>query len=166
MDFMKAYDARGAAETPIELELRDPATGDVIMNGKKPCIVLIKGATSRSVQEGLRQEALERARKAKAANGGAGDEPEARVVADLHEDSIKSALRLIAGFKNIETGDGDGLRPLTLDDAQAFLDLNFFSMAHIMRKPGDDAWHGASFAQQIVDAATEDARFLRTRKTA
>lgn len=164
MDFFKAFDARSAAETPIELELRDPATGHVILNGSAPCIVQIKGAASRSVQEGLRQEALERARMAKAAKGKDGA-PDTQLVADLHDNACKSAARLITGFRNMQTGtaDGTGLRALTLDDVAAFLDLNFFSLGHALKKADDDDWRNPSFAQQILDAAADDARFLSQR---
>lgn len=164
MDFMKTFDARGAAETPVELELRNPATGEAITSDGKPCIVMIRGAASRSVQDGLRQEATERARKAKGKDGKTDTDPQ--MVSDLHDSACRSASRLITGFRNMQTADGKGARALTLDDVPAFLDLTFFSMAHALRKPDDETWHGPSFAQQIIDAATDDARFLARSATA
>lgn len=165
MDFLKTYDARSAAETPITLELRDPATGDVIMNGDGPCMVMIKGAASRSVQEGLKQEALERARLAKSAKGKDG-QADTQIVADLHENACRSAARLITGFRNMQTTGPNGLRDLTPDDAAGFLDLNFFSIAHALKQADDDGWRHPSFAQQILDAAGDDARFLAKRTSA
>lgn len=160
MDFLKSHDARSAAETPIEVELRDPATGEVIMDGAKPCIVLVKGAASRSVQESLRQDALERARKAKAAKAEKGED-DTRVIADLHADSIRAAARLVVGFVNMRTSDEKGeMRDLTVADVAAVMDLNLFSLAHAMRDPDDAAWRKPSFAQQVLDAASDDARFL------
>lgn len=165
MDFLKDYDARGAAEIPVELELRDPATGDVIMNGKKPCVVLVKGASSRSMQESIRQEAAERARKIKDADGaGDDDKGDNQLVSDLHESTCKSAARLVAGFVNMQTRGPDGPRDLTLEDVPVFLDLNFFSLAHAIRKADDPAWRHPSFAQQIIDAATDDSRFLAKQR--
>jgi hypothetical protein len=85
------------------------------------------------------------------------------------------AASLIAGFKNLETEDEGGKRPLTAGDAEAFVSLNRLSEEHHFRKmipltQNDDetdedfatrkekiekAWLGASFAQQVIDAADE-----------
>lgn len=148
MDFLKTLDARTAAETPRELHLRHPATGEPIFDGELPCIVLVKGASSRTVQAAIREDEM-------AAMKG-GEKPDAQSLEDMHNRSVKAATRLIAGFVGMET---EG-RAMTLDDAPKFLDLTLISVQHLMRKPGDGEWHRPSFAQQILDFAHDDANFL------
>lgn len=160
MDFLKQYDARGAAETARPLELRDQATGEVIENNGKPCIVMVKGASSRAVQAELRRDELERAKKAKAA-AKTGTQVDTNTAQDMHEATVKAALRLIVGFGNMQTTGEDGkARDLTVEDAPALLDLNFISMAHLMREKDVEHWTKPSFAQQILEFAQDDADFL------
>lgn len=182
MDFLKAYDARSAAETPREMELRDQVTGEVITNNGKPCIVLVKGASSRTIQAALRNDEIARARKAQKASEDGEVDP--NTMQDLHENTCKAAVRLIAGFKNMQSSGEDGKpRDLTADDAAAFCDLTFISMAHLLRdtiapvrRPKEDvdayqarleafkAWKKPSFAQQVLDFSNDDARFLEKPK--
>lgn len=160
MDFLKAYDARTAAETARPMELRDQATGEVITNGDKPCIVMVKGSSSRAVQAQLRADEMDRAKvaKAAAAKGGSVD---TNTALDMHEATVKSALRLIVGFANMQTaGENGKARDLTLDDAPALLDLNFISVSHLMRTKDAEGWTKPSFAQQVLDFAQDDADFL------
>ena len=160
MDFLKAFDARGAAETAREMELRDQSTGEIITNGGKPCIVLVKGASSRTIQAALREDEIARAKKAKAAKD-AGGEVDTQTAEDLHQATCKAASRFIAGFKNMQTVGEDGkARDLTADDIPAFIDLTFISLPHLMREKGDDEWRKPSFAQQVLDFAQDDAAFL------
>ena len=157
MDFLKAYDA---AETAREMELRDQATGEVITSGGKPCIVLVKGQASRSIQASIRNDEIERAKKAKAAKD-AGGEIDTQVAEDLHQTTSSAAARLIAGFKNMQTVGEDGKpRDLTVEDVAAFVDLTFISVPHLMREPSDTTWRKPSFAQQVLDFAQDDAAFL------
>lgn len=178
MDFLKTHDARSAAETPIEYHLRFPSTGEPIFDGDKPCIVLLKGASSRSAQEAMRQEEMERIRTAKAAKG---KPEEAQAMEDLHKTLCKAAARFIVGFVNMQTTGEDGdMRAMTPEDAPAFLDLYFISVPHLMRAQnapkraaGEDdetfaarkeayaaEWLKPNFAQQIIEAAADDAAFL------
>lgn len=166
MDFLKQYDARAAAENAREMELRDQSTGEIITNGGKPCIVLVKGASSRSIQAELRRDEIERAKKAKAAKNADGD-VDTRTAEDLHETTCKAAARFIAGFKNMQTAGEDGkARDLTKDDAAAFCDLTFISMAHLMKDEDTKGWTKPSFAQQVLDFAQDDAAFLAKSATA
>ena len=148
MDFT-ALDSRTASETPRPLHIKHQATGEAICDGEKPCIVLVLGSASRSVQAAIKDQARTDMKNAKTA------QDEARALEDLQAAMIVAASRLIVGFENISRGD----KPATKDDAKWFLDLNFVSMAHQMRKT-DDEWTKPSFAQQVLDFAAEDAGFL------
>lgn len=170
MDFMKQYDARGAAEIARKVPILDKDTGEHITNGGKGCYMLIKGSSSRSVQAQMRAEAMEdRRAKAerekaagKSAKGKAEPEDDDATVQRLHEQLVKAAVRLCDGFENVQTLDENGkVRGLTKSDAPAFFDLNFISMTHLMKKEDTEGWTKPSFAQQAVDAAQEDADFLK-----
>jgi hypothetical protein len=184
MDFLKSYDARAAAENLIEYELRDQASGEIIKSGKKPCIVLIRStmseeilAADRAEKNAAMKEAFRRARTK-------GDKSEDADV-DFDWSKIEAAVndravKLIAGFKNMQTADGDAVRDLTEADAAAFVALNRISEEHHWRRvipigQNDDEsdeefdarkerikaeWLRPSFAQQVVDAASEHADFL------
>ena len=161
MDFLKTYDTRGAAEAARPLELRDQLTGEVITADGKPCIVLVKGASSRSAQAELRRDEIARAKAAKDAGG----EPDARTAEDMHQATCQAAARFIVGFQNIQTMQDGKARDLTLDDVKAFLDLNFISMPHLMRDKKTEGWTKPSFAQQVLDRAQDDADFLSKSTT-
>lgn len=162
MDFMKRYDARSAAEAVTEYQILDQETGDPISNGEKPCIVLLRGSAARSVQSAIREEEIAKMQAAKK-----GAKPDPQALEDLHRSTIKSAMRLIVGFKNMQTRGADGkLRDLTIEDAEAFLDLTFISLPHLLRKAGDDEWTKPSFAQQIIEAGAQGDRFFKAASTA
>ena len=191
MDFLKEYDARAAAENLIEYELRDQATGKVITNGKKPCVVLIRSTMSeeilsadRAEKNAAMTEAFRRARAAKNEGG----EAEASVDFDwsrIEEQINNRAIRLIAGFRNMQTKGDSGPRELTVEDVSAFVALNRISEDHhwrrvipLVKNDGEkerdfvkrkakveNEWLQASFAQQIVDAASEHAALLGKRVT-
>ncbi len=143
MDFA-AFDARGAAEKPRPMPLRHQVTGETIMDGDKPCCVLVRGASSRAVQEAIRAE--NRAQMGK-------EKPKSLSPEDYHDDTKRAAKRLVVGFENVARGD----RPATLDDLDWFLDL---TMANLSYVPNGKTWTRPSFAQQIITFATDDAHFL------
>lgn len=178
MDFLSKFDARTAAETPRPYHLRHQHDGSPIMDGDTPCIVLIKGAASRSAQAAIRAEEQERM---KALKGAKTKEDQAQALEDLHQTLCKAAARFIAGFEGMQTTSDDGKpRPMDSRDVAKFLDLNFISMAHLLkaqnapvrqpdeadeafdaRKAAHEAeWTRPSFAQQILDAAQKDEDFL------
>lgn len=148
MDFT-AFDARGAAETPRPYHLRHQITGEPIMDGDKPCRVLVRGASSRTVQELIRQQARDEMKAKKA---------DTTTPQDLQDQINKAAARLIVGFENISRGD----KPATVDDVAWFLDLTMVSLSHSRRAT---EWHRPSFGQQVVDFATDDAGFLGNGST-
>ena len=178
MDFLNTFDVRSAAEKPIPLHLRHQSSGAPIMDGDTPCIVLVKGASSRSAQAAIRAEEQERMRALKEAKT---DADQAQALEDLHQTLCKAAARFIAGFQGMQTTGEDG-NPRAMDsrDITRFLDLTFISLPHLMkaqnapvRQPGEDQaafdarkaahsaeWTRPSFAQQVLDAAQRDEDFL------
>lgn len=158
MDFTK-HDARTAAETPIEVKLRDPATGDFYMDGDEHCSVMVVGIGARSVQAAELAEA-----RAKFVGGKrASKKEEAMAGETIHRMLNDAAAKLIRGFKNIENGDS----PLTTskEDIQWFLDRTFISIRYLNWEhdnPGQDdgMWRNPSFAQQILTAASNSALYL------
>lgn len=186
MDFSK-LDSRSAGETAREYHILSQQTGEPITGESGPCIVLIKGATSRSVQAALKAENAARVKDAKAAKA-KGEADDGQSFEDMHAGIVKGAARLIAGFRGIQRPDEDGkLRDLTGSEADImwFLDLNFMSLPHLMRHnaltqmDGEDPadflarkasyaaeWHKPSFAQQVLDFAQDDSRFLPQPVTA
>lgn len=173
-----ALNARAEAEAPREYHLRYQHNGKPIMDGDTPCIVLVKGASSRSVQAAIRAEELERIKALKGAKTKA---EETQSLEDLHQALCKAAARLIVGFKGMQAMGEDGQpRAMELRDVPRFLDLNFISLPHLMkaqnapvREPDEDdeayedrvaaheaRWLRPSFAQQIIDFASQDENFL------
>lgn len=177
MDFLKDFDAVSAAEQTTPLEIRNQATGEVITRDGDPCIVLVKTLQCAAVVEIDRQEKREAMAEAMRRDdvdpGFDLDQIEAR--------ARRKAAALIGGFENMATVGPDGQpRPLTVDDAEAFVALNRFSEAHMWRKvlpvtrsdgetddafaarkaEIDAAWLEPSFAQQIIDYAEALPRFL------
>lgn len=154
MDFTK-LDSREASETAIPYHLRYQGDtgphkgGDLIWDGDKPCRVLVRGAAGRAFQEEMRVKAREDMKKPKGKD-------DADSLEAFQESMIRAATNCIVGFENIER---DGKPAKVPDDVKWFLDLNFISLPHINRKDGDD-WKKPSFAQQIVDVATDQSGFL------
>ena len=148
MDFTK-LDSREASETAIPYHLRHQGNGDLIWDGDKPCRVLVRGAAGRAFQKEMRKKARDDMKKPK-------DKDDADSLEAFQESMIRAATNCIVGFENIER---DGKPAKVPDDVKWFLDLNFISLPHINRKDGDD-WKKPSFAQQIVDVATDQSGFL------
>lgn len=135
MDFSQ-FDSVAAAEKGAKMALKHPATGKPMMDGDKPCAVIVRGAESDTAQEAIRV-----AQKARAA-----DESSAETLADYHEKMVESALSLIIGFENVHRGDN----PVTSKDARWFLNLN--------RLNGQDGEE--SFAEQVNKFAVKRVNFL------
>ena len=146
MDFNK-HDARAAAEIPRALHIKTLG-GEPISNGDgKPCLVYFIGASSKTVQNAIRDD--QRA-KMKA--------PEAAEVPQTLEDyqavAVAAASRLITGFENIY----DGTRPAKApEDVAWFLGMNILQIA---TGPDGKTLLRKSFAQQVLEAAGDDAAFL------
>lgn len=169
MDFGK-FDNRGPAEAGQRLELRDPSVrdGEPLMDGDKPCVVIVRGMAARSVQQNIRTR--QKANMAKRKKGS----DENRIMEDVHANLCDAAAPLIVGFENIER---DG-KPLTasVDDVNWFLDLTFPVMAVKTDDDGDtilDASGQPRFemtnmpvARQITDFSSEQAHALGNGKKA
>lgn len=170
MDFSK-FDNRGPAETGQRLELKDPTVrdGEPLLDGKKPCAVIVRGSTARSVQMEMRKR--QKAKMTAAKNSKA---EEARVMEDVHSDLCDAALPLIVGFDGVER---DG-RPLTTDpdDIKWFLDLTFPIMGVKEDEDGEPILNSDGqvqfqmrnnpFAKQITDFSAEQALNLGNGKAA
>ena len=141
MDFTQ-FNSRNAAETPRDLHLKHPATGELLYNDgekrKQPCMVSLIGTESRTAQTALR--AIQKA-KVK------GDKkPDDQSLEDLHLTLIESARPLIKGFKNTHIG----TRAATLDDIDDILSAQLIN--------GQDGEQ--SFVEQIMTFATKRANFM------
>lgn len=142
MDFTQ-FDARKAAETPRELQLRHPVTGELLYGDgearKKPCLVKVLGTESREAQAALRA-----VQKAKVKGDKASSKEQS--LEDLHELMVDAATPLIKGFENVMRG----AKPATLDDVGWFLNLQL-----INGQEGEK-----SFVEQITAFATSRSSFL------
>lgn len=170
VDFSK-FDNRGPAETGQRLELLDPSVreGEPLLDGQKPCAVIVRGSTARSVQMEMRKR-----QKAKMTGKNGGKAEEARVMEDVHADLCDTAAPLIVGFENIHR---DG-RALTTepDDVRWFLDLTFPVMGVKEDEDGEPILNAAGnvqfqmrnnpFAKQIADFSSEQALKLGNGKAA
>lgn len=177
MDF-STQDSRSAAETPIRMPIRKQHNGEPAIDGKTACVVLVKGASSRSAQAQMRKEEADRMKKAK---GSKAKEDEI----DLQKQLSDAAARYVSGFEGVQRPDPDTgkLRDLTnsADDCAWFFDLNTISLPHLMRGDGGEItrdegeseedfalrreremgkWLKPSFSQQVIDCARDDQAFL------
>ena len=143
MDFAK-QDARAAAEISRPLHIKD-LNGTPYWDGEKPCLLMVRGAASRSVQDAIRA-ATQAQMKAK-------PEDQARILDDLNTEIVAAAARLITGFENCYR---NGLPCKAPDDVMWFLGLNFMSVV----RDKDGKTIGPSFAQQVLEFGTDQQSFL------
>lgn len=165
MDFNK-FDSRARAEAGVPMPILDPNTGEAITDGGKPCLVIVRGTASRSMQAKMR----EKQKAAMAKKPKDGEDDEARVMEDIHMQLCEAAAPFIVGFENMER---DG-RPMTVEDAEWFLDLSFPEMGAkedengdmLMGKDGKPSFEMKNnpFAKQIGDYAGKQANFLGNAK--
>lgn len=163
MDFNQ-FNARAHAEAGTPMQIVDPWTGEPMMDGDKPCRVIVRGTASKSVQAAMRAKA-KAAMMSKKAKGDDADE-EARVMEDVHMQLCEGAAPFIVGFENVMNGD----KPATADDAMWFLDLTFPEMgvktdedgAPITDKDGKPQFEMTNnpFAKQIGEFAGKQANRL------
>lgn len=178
MDFNK-FDSRTRAESGAPMDILDPITNEPIMDGDKPCRVIVRGVASRAIQAKMRakQKAAMMSKKAK---GKSGEDEEARVMEDLHNDLCEGAGPYIVGFENVSHGE----KPATVEDVDWFLDLSFPEMGvkeddegnPILKAEKDDDGNPVQvpvfemrnnpFAKQIGDFASKQANFLGSTKSA
>tara|TARA_R100001369_G_scaffold16867_1_gene31966 strand:- start:1000 stop:1509 length:510 start_codon:yes stop_codon:yes gene_type:complete len=130
MDFNK-FDSRAAAEAGQPMQILDPWTNEPMMDGDKPCRVIVRGTASKSMQAKMRAKAKAAMMSKKAKGDDAEDE--ARVMEDVHMQLCEGAAPFIVGFENVAKGD----KPATAEDAEWFLDLTFPEMGVKLDKSGE-----------------------------
>jgi hypothetical protein len=138
MDF-NSFDSRAAAEKGRDLHLVHPSTGDAILDGGKPCIVIVRGTESREAQA-----ALAKIRKMKLAEEEKADEAS---LEDMHQRLVETAMPLVIGFNNVNRGDKPAAAPA---DVEWFLNLQLINGVEGER----------SFVEQVVNFATKRSNFL------
>ena len=148
MDFTKR-DARAAAETAQFCHLRDQETGEYMMDGDTPIGAFALGTSARSVQAQLKAD--NRAKLQDAAT----KEDEIKALADIQADMVKSAARLTTAFQGIHRGEAEA----TAADAEWFYDLTMFSTA-VLLKPDPKKWQKQSYAQQVLEFANNNGKYL------
>ena len=159
MDFSK-FDSRAQAEVGSPMQIMDEWTGEPMMYGDKPCRVIVRGASSPTMQAKMRaaQKAAIMSKKAK----GKDDDDEARVMEDTHKELCESAAGFIMGFENVDKDDA----PATADDAMWFLNLNMPSMG--LKERDDDKQEfemkNTPFSVQIANHAGGQAKHMGNSK--
>lgn len=144
MDFT-SFDSRAAAEKGREMHIVHPSTGEPILDGDKPCIVIVRGTESREAQAAIskiRKMKLLNEKKAEDAN-----EADQASLEDMHQSLVETAMPLVIGFKNINRGDNPAAAPA---DVEWFLNLQLIN--------GVDGER--SFVEQVVNYATKRSNFL------
>lgn len=103
MDFT-AFNSRAAAETGADMTILHPVTGEPILHGDEPCIVIVRGTESPSAQAAM--TALRKARIARkeATTDKPADAGDDMTIAELHEELVEAALPLVLGFRHVEIG--------------------------------------------------------------
>lgn len=170
MDFNK-FDSRAAAEAGQPMAILDPWTNEPMMDGDKPCRVIVRGTASKSMQAQMRakQKAamMSRKDKAKKVEGkNVEDDEEARVMEDIHMQLCEGAAPFIVGFENVNNGP----KAATAGDALWFLDLTFPEMGvkldaegeQVLDKEGAPVFEMSNnpFAKQIGEFAGKQANRL------
>ena len=119
LDFNK-FDSRAQAETGTPMQILDQWTGEPMMDGDKPCRVILRGSASKTMQAAMR----DRQRAAMAAHKKGKGDDEARVMEDIHNQLCEASVPFVVGFENVSNGDV----PATAEDAAWFFDLTFPEM--------------------------------------
>ena len=163
MDFNK-FDSQAIAEAGTAMQILDEWTNEPMMDGDKPCKVILRGTASASMQAKMRaaQKAAMMSKKAK----GKDDEDDARVMEDVHNQMCEAAAPFIMGFENVNNGD----KPATAADAIWFLKLTFPHMGvkedengdPVLNKDGDPVYEMKNnpFAKQCSEFASKQANRL------
>jgi hypothetical protein len=167
MDFNK-FDSRAKAEAGSPMQILDAWTGDPMMDGNKPCRVILRGTASASMQAKMRA-AQKAAMMSKKARGKDADD-EARVMEDVHNQLCEAAAPFIMGFENVNNGD----KPATAADAMWFLNLTFPEMGvkedehgePVLNKDGEPTYVMINdpFAKQCSEFASKQANRLGNGK--
>ena len=155
------FNSRAGAAKPSKLHLRNPANFEDLLYADaektKPCYVLVLGAEGDEVQRAqksikatkLADEQPNRASRRASKSKTPPPEPvDDRSFAEIHEDAVKSAVPLIAGFENI----GFEGKALTVKDAETFLNMQVINLRQ--------ADGQVSFLEQVLDHASDRQNYL------
>jgi len=164
MDFSK-FDSRAQAEIGTPMQILDQWTSEPMMDGDKPCRVIVRGTASKTMQGRMRDK-----QRAAMSRKGKDKDEEARVMEDVHNQLCESAAPFIVGFENVSRGD----RPATAEDAEWFLDLSFPEMGiktddkgdNVLDKDGSPVFEMTNnpFAKQVGEFAGKQANRLGNGK--
>jgi hypothetical protein len=167
MDFSK-FDSRAIAEAGSPMQILDVWTNEPMMDGDKPCRVILRGTASASMQAKMRaaQKAAMQSKNSK----GKDAENDARVMEDVHNQMVEAAAPFIMGFENVNKGD----KPATVEDAAWFLGLSFPDMGvkedadgnPVLNKDGEATYEMKNnpFAKQCSEFASKQANRLGNGK--
>jgi hypothetical protein len=168
MDFSK-FDSRAIAEAGSPMQILDVWTNEPMMDGDKPCRVILRGTASASMQAKMRaaQKAAMMSKKSK----GKDAEDDARVMEDVHNQMVEAAAPFIMGFENVNKGD----KPATVADAAWFLGLSFPDMGvkedddgnPVLNKDGEATYEMKNnpFSKQCSEFASKQANRLGNGKS-
>ena len=163
MDFNK-FDSRAIAEAGSPMQILDVWTDEPMMDGDKPCRVILRGTASASMQAKMRA-AQKAAMMSKKSKGKDAEDDEARVMEDIHNQMCEAAAPFIMGFENVKNGD----KPATAEDAIWFLNLTFPDMGvkeengePVLNKDGEAVWEMKNnpFSKQCSEFASKQANRL------
>lgn len=143
MDFSQ-FDSRAASDKPRALHLKHPGTGELLLDGKKPCRVMVLGIEGEVGQKAVLES--QRARMKEERKAG-----EPVTVSEIHDGIVKEISPLIVGFENINRGDRPATAP---DDVEWFLSLQLVSGQRGQQ----------SFAEQVRAFSTDRAAILGNAK--
>lgn len=137
MDFTQ-YDSRAAAENGAWLHMRNPATGELLYDDGKPCMVKVQGSESRKVIKAM---------------GAALKVRKPTVLADIEDNVAQNMADVraqVMAFDNIDRGSKPAVVP---DDVDWFLGLGI-----PVGMPA--AASQFSFAEQIAEFARDRTSYL------
>lgn len=161
MDFNQ-FDSRSQAETGTPMQIVDQWSGKPMMDGDKPCRVIVRGTASKTVQASMR----EKQRAALLVEG----KTEIQVMEDIHNQLCEASAPFIAGFENVKNGE----KPATAADAEWFLNLTFPEMGDTTKDGEpvlDDEGKPVSgminnpFSKQIGEHVADQRRILGNAKS-
>ncbi|WP_406646854.1 hypothetical protein QEZ52_00275 [Aliisedimentitalea scapharcae] len=165
---MSVFNGRKRAEDGIFLQLRHPFTDEPIEEKGEPVGFVVRGSAAPSVQARLK----EMQKKVESADD---DEDRDALMEAMHSAQIEGAMPFIISARNMELGD----KPVeTEEQIREILNMTFPQMDFAKDADGnvrqvvvkDDEGNetrapqfditNKTFAQQVIDAAQDGARFL------
>lgn len=141
MDFNQ-FDGPTAAEKGGRLHLRNPTNGELIGEGKKAAVVIVRGTESPSFQDavkGLNSDLM----KAK-------ETEDKATLAEIHASMVDRARHLVVGFENISNGKA----ALTSSEADIRWFLNLQTIGAM--KNGE----APTFIEQVAEFARDRGNYL------